>query len=95
MKREFSGIFRLFSTAFAVATATAVAIVQMIVIPIFNLFSEAFPKESPALVRTLFAAVMDAVELVSQTGAGVWAFITDLFSVEGREYTWQAGDSLS
>ncbi len=73
------------ATAFA---ALAVALAE----PIFSMLREAFPADTPAMDRSADAPSTEIAERMSQTGKGVWAFVTDLFKVEGRTYLWQGGD---
>ena len=71
---------------------TTICMVAMaLAAPLLNLIAEAFPPEAPALNLTADAPSTEVTERMSQTGKGVWAFVTDLFSVEGRQYCWQAG----
>lgn len=59
--------------------------------PVFRLFSEAFPPEASRIDVSADAPSTEVAERMSQTGKGVWAFVTNLFGVEGRRYCWQAG----
>ena len=58
---------------------------------IVEVFKEAFPLEAVRPENRTDTADTEHVDRMSQTGKGVAAFITDLFKVEGRTYTWQAG----
>ena len=87
MRRERFTLFRLFSAVFSIASV----IVSAIATPIFNLFAEAFPPDKVALDRSIDTVGTEVADRQSQTGKGVWAFVTDLFGVEGRQYCWQAG----
>ena len=87
MRRERFTLFRLFSAVFSIASV----IVSAIATPIFNLFSEAFPPDKVALDRSVDTVGTEVAERQSQTGKGIWAFVTDLFNVEGRTYCHQGG----
>lgn len=84
MKYALFAISRLF--------AGIALIVSAIAAPIIYLFDLAFPVEAPPLDRSADAPSTEVAERMSQTGKGVWAFVTDLFKVEGRSYLWQGGD---
>ena len=76
------------------AMASAICVVALaIATPIFNLLSEAFDYfAGDAMAQAVVdGANTEVAERQSQTGKGVWAFVTDLFGVEGRQYCWQAG----
>lgn len=82
MKRYFSSFPGfLFSAAFVVFSF------------VVDLATEAFAYMGIGNHRTDTADTADTehVDRMSQTGNGVWAFVTNLFKVEGRTYTWQAG----
>lgn len=92
MKREY---FSRIIGCMAFLGSAILAVALAIAAPIFNLFSEAFPVESPPLNRSTDAVDTQLFDRMSQTGKGVWAFITNLFGVEGRDYLWQAGDGIA
>ena len=80
---------RLFGirTLFSVIVGFAVSALFMIV----NVFKEVFSFEAALPVNRADTANTELADRQSQTGKGVWAFVTDLFGVEGRQYCWQAG----
>ena len=71
------------------------AVVAMIVFSIcfvVDLFSVAFSYVAEFMDRHLVGSSdTEHADRMSQTGKGVWAFVTNLFKVEGRTYAWQAG----
>ena len=59
---------------------------------VFDLFVFAFSYAAGFVDRHLIGSSdTEHADRMSQTGSGVWAFVTNLFKVEGRTYTWQAG----
>jgi len=56
-----------------------------------DLFNEVFPMDHSIADHHSDTSDTEYVDRSSQTGNGVAAFITNLFSVEGRQYLWQAG----
>ena len=75
----------------AFLASTIVDVAMAIAAPIFNLFVEAFPPDKSPLDLSADTVGTEVTERMSQTGKGVWAFVTDLFSVEGRTYCHQGG----
>lgn len=71
--------------------AAIFAVALAIAFPILRLFSEAFPAAAPPLDLSADPVGAEQMDRMSQTGKGVWAFVTNLFKVEGRNYDWQAG----
>lgn len=77
--------FRNFMGAFAVMIVFSIGVV-------FDLFMSAFVYAAEFVDRHLIGSSdTEHADRMSQTGNGVWAFVTNLFKVEGRTYTWQAG----
>ena len=74
-------------TIFSVIIGFAVSAIFMIV----DIFKEVFSFEAVLPVNRTNTANTERSDRMSQTGNGVWAFVTNLFKVEGRTYTWQAG----
>ena len=72
------------------------AIAAMIVFSIMfvvDLFAVAFSYVAEFMDRYLInLADTERADRMSQTGDGVWAFVTNLFSVEGRTYCHQGGN---
>ena len=62
-----------------------------IIAPLVYLIGEAFPFSPTPLGHLADTGNTEVADRQSQTGKGVWDFVTDLFSREGRTYTWQAG----
>ena len=71
------------------------AVIAMIVFTIsfiVDLFASAFSYVADFMDRHLVGSYdTEHADRMSQTGDGVDAFVTNLFKVEGRTYTWQAG----
>jgi len=55
----------------------------------YNAFIEVFPLSTD----NKHLADTQVSERSSQTGNGVWAFVTNLFKSQGRTYVWQSGFS--
>ena len=89
MRREF---FSRFIGCMVFLGSAILAVASAIAAPVFNLFAEAFPAAAPPLDRSTDTVGTELADRQSQTGKGVWAFLTDLFKVEGRNYCWQGGD---
>lgn len=84
-------LFSRIGIGLAFIGAAVCTLAMALAAPLFRLFTEAFPPEAPAINLTADSPSTEVAERMSQTGKGVWAFVTDLFSVEGRQYCWQAG----
>lgn len=76
--------------AAAALQSLVTAIITMIVVAA-DLFLSAFPLATDLVLRLAKAGAVKVNVLVSQTGKGVAAFVTNLFKVAGRTYHWQAG----
>ncbi len=70
---------------------TLVGFVSFAVHLIVDVFLEVFPPDTAHPANLTDTANTELADRMSQTGNGVWAFVTNLFKVEGRTYTWQAG----
>jgi len=78
--------FRIFIGSFLAVLAFAIGFVV-------DLFASAFGYVAEFVDRHLIGSTnTEHTDRMSQTGKGVWAFVTDLFSVEGRTYCHQGGN---
>ena len=90
MKRVFIISFARIGMACAALATAAATLAFAIAAPVFDLIAEAFPPDKATFDRSVDTVGTEVADQMSQTGKGVWAFVTDLFSVEGRSYNLQA-----
>lgn len=65
--------------------------VTVLTTPIIFLFDLVFPIAGDSIDRSAPNRNTESADRMSQTGKSVWAFVTNLFSVEGRTYCHQGG----
>ena len=89
MKRDrFLSFISCIGAAFV---AVAVETITFLMAPIVFLFDLVFPLSGEPIVNSAPTRNTELADRQSQTGKGVWAFVTDLFGVEGRTYCHQGG----
>lgn len=76
----------------AAFVAVAVGVITFLVAPIIFLFNLAFPFSGEPIGHDTPIRNIEYADRQSQTGKDVWAFVTNLFGVEGRTYCHQGGN---
>jgi len=82
---------RLLFSAFSAFRAGLAAACESVLFLIGAVFDAVFPLSTEPHGERQHTERVEFSNRQSQTGNGVWAFVTNLFSVEGRTYTWRAG----